>query len=130
MVVIMKTTYSYKFTHHTNLVTTDYKFIVYRAHCFDIYDVISEFDGLEAYKHYQAVQNTTPEQLQRYLDVIAREDYNKKCIELVAKRAEAKAMRAKTRVAFIWMKYTHNVKTNTHNMQKEHHSIPLPDESH
>jgi hypothetical protein len=72
----MKTTYSYKFTHHTNSVTTDYKFVVYCVYSPAVYDVIDEFNGLEALKHYKAVQETTPEQLQKYLARISKKEYS------------------------------------------------------
>jgi hypothetical protein len=68
----MKITYSYQFTRHTNPVTTNYKFIVYRTHCPGIYDVIHEFDGLEALNHYKTIQDATPERLQQYLYIITK----------------------------------------------------------
>jgi hypothetical protein len=91
--ITMNTTYSYTFTHHSNLVTTDYKFVIYKAYSPYVYDVISEFYGLEALNHYRVVQDTTPDKLQKYLRVVANDDYDKKCAKLADKRAKAKSMR-------------------------------------
>jgi hypothetical protein len=88
----MKTTYSYKFIHHTHLVTNDYKFIVYLAHCPGMYDIIHEFDGLEAFNHYQEVQNTTPEELQYYLHIISHPNSDNICPRLTDKSTQVQRL--------------------------------------
>jgi len=67
----MKAIYTYKFVHHSYLDRSNYQFTVYLAHCPDMYDIIYEFDGQEAFKHYQVVVNATPQYLQHYLHMIS-----------------------------------------------------------
>src|SRR5579883_1560305 len=81
----MQISYSYKFIHHTNLVMTSYKFIVYCVYTPNIYDVVNEIDGQQALRHYQAIQKATPQQLQCYLEMIGSDNYNKRLFLLVTK---------------------------------------------
>ena len=84
----MQISYSYKFIHHTNLVMTSYKFIVYCVYTPNIYDVVNEIDGQQALRHYQAIQKATPQQLQCYLEMIGSDNYNKRLFEFVTKSGQ------------------------------------------
>jgi hypothetical protein len=64
---------------------TNYKLIVYCAYTPNIYDVIIEINGEEAWKHYQTIQKATAQQLQSYLYLIASNKYNKRLFELATK---------------------------------------------
>jgi hypothetical protein len=68
----MTTIYTYKFIHHSYLNQSDYHFIVYLAHCPSMYEIVHEFYGPDALKHYQSVINISPQKLQQCLAMISR----------------------------------------------------------